>query len=356
MNRQSRPAGSRAVLEREAAVICDLTIPLPLELSFAPKLSIPQTHTGVKPLALRIGYDMHFELPGPLPTAMLFMLHVHPELTGRLDRTEQFVVESAPLSPSAPQLPPSPTFAPLPVESFLDGFGNRIARVIAPAGTLRVSYDAIYHDHHQPEPQPTESSRQHDPGELPTDVLPYLLGSRYCEIDRLSSIAWDLFGKLPAGGARALAINQWVFKNIAFGYKLTRPNKTALDTYVERTGVCRDMMHLAIACCRAMNIPARYATGYLGDIDADPDPTPMDFSAFYEVYLEGRWWPMDARHGKPRVGRVLMGRGRDATDVALLTSFGRHRLTKFTVITEEVAPPAPRTVPMTPVEPLRLSA
>jgi transglutaminase-like putative cysteine protease len=188
-------------------------------------------------------------------------------------------------------------------------------------------------------PQAEETTPQEEPGKLPVDVLPFLLGSRYCEVDRLSAIAWDLFGKLPPGGARALAINRWVFENIKFGYKLTRPNKTALDTYVERTGVCRDMMHLAIAMCRSMNIPARYATGYLADIDADPDPTPMDFSAFYEVFFGGRWWPMDARHGKARVGRVLMARGRDATDVALVTSFGRHKLTKFTVITEPV--PAP---------------
>ncbi|HEY8746697.1 MAG TPA: transglutaminase family protein [Tepidisphaeraceae bacterium] len=137
---------------------------------------------------------------------------------------------------------------------------------------------------------------------------------------------------------KALAINRWVFENVGFGYRFTRVNKTALDTYVERTGVCRDMMHLAIAFCRAMNIPARYATGYLADIAADPDPTPMDFSAFYEVFLGNRWWPMDARHGRPQIGRVLMARGRDATDVALLTSFGRHKLTKFTVITEPVAP------------------
>jgi transglutaminase-like putative cysteine protease len=156
------------------------------------------------------------------------------------------------------------------------------------------------------------------------------------------------------GGARVLAINNWVFKNVRFGYRLTRPNKTALDTYVERTGVCRDMTHLAITFCRAMNIPARYATGYLGDIDADPDPTPMDFSAFYEAYLEGRWWPMDARHGRARVGRVLMARGRDAADVALVTSFGRHRLTKFEVVTDEVPPQARLAAP--PPVPLALSA
>jgi transglutaminase-like putative cysteine protease len=317
-------------------VISDLTIPM------FPRISSPEPRAAAaddRRLALRIGYDMRFEVPGPLPTTMLLMLYAHPEVTPQLDRPEQLIVEPA----------------GLPVEVFTDGFGNRCGRVVAPAGTLSVSCEAIFHGTYAPEPQPDASTRQHDAGELPPAVLPYLLGSRYCEVDRLSAVAWDLFGKLKPGGARALAINEWVFKHVHFGYKLTRPNKTALDTYVERTGVCRDMMHLAIAFCRAMNIPARYATGYLGDIDADPDPTPMDFSAFYEVYLDGRWWPMDARHGRARIGRVLMARGRDAADVALITSFGRHRLTKFTVITDELPPLPARTVPACDM-PLALSA
>jgi transglutaminase-like putative cysteine protease len=275
-----------------------------------------------RPLSLRIGFDMQFEVFGPQPTAMLLMLYCHPEVAHQLDRPERLVVEPA-----------------LPLEVLTDAFGNRFGRLVAPVGPLRLTYDAVFQSTYEPEPQPDASSRQHDVAELPGDVLPYLLGSRYCEVDRLSAVAWDLFGKLPPGGTRALAINEWVFRNITFGYRLTRPNKTALDTYVERTGVCRDMMHLAISFCRAMNIPARYATGYLGDIDADPDPTPMDYSAFYEVYLDGRWWPMDARHGRARVGRVLMARGRDATDVALITSFGRHKLTKFTDVTDALAAP-----------------
>src|SRR5439155_7432647 len=198
----------------------------------------------------------------------------------------------------------------LEVETFFDPFGNRCGRVVAPSGALRVSHAAVFRCAHEPEPQPGPSSRQHPAGELPPDTLQFLLGSRYCEVDRLSAVAWDLFGALTPGGARVLAINQWIFNNVRFGYRLTRPNKTALDTCVERTGVCRDMTHLAITFCRAMNIPARYATGYLGDIDADPDPTPMDFSARYEVYLDNRWWPMDARHGRPRTGRVLSARRR----------------------------------------------
>lgn len=312
-------------------MVTHLTLPL--------SLSMPQAQAAgpmSRPLELRVGYDMQFELAGPLRTTLLLMLYVHPEVTPRLDRAERIA-----LGPGE-----------LPIETFIDGFGNRCARVVAPPGVLRLSYDAVYHDTYDPEPQPDARSRQHDAGELPTDVLPFLLGSRYCEVDRLSAIAWDLFGKLPPGGARVLAVNEWVFKHVKFGYKLTRPNKTALDTYVERTGVCRDMMHLAITFCRALNIPARYATGYLGDIAADPDPTPMDFSAFYEVYLDGRWWPMDARHGRARIGRVLMARGRDAADVALVTSFGRHRLTKFTVITDEIAPPPLHTITPTAPAPL----
>jgi transglutaminase-like putative cysteine protease len=315
----------------------DPTIAGSMTLKF-PAPTPPAPVPGTKPLALRIGYDMQFDIAGPMPTAMVLMLYVHPSVAGQLDRPEQLGIEPG----------------DVPLETFTDPFGNRCGRIVAPAGQLRLTYDAVFHDVYALEPQPLPETPQHAAGELPPAVLPFLLGSRYCEVDRLSAVAWDLFGKLPPGGARALAINEWVFKNVFFSYKLTRPNKTALDTYVERTGVCRDMMHLAVTFCRALNIPARYATGYLGDIEADPDPTPMDFSAFYEVYLGGRWWPMDARHGKPRIGRVLMGRGRDAADVALITSFGRHRLTKFTVITEpvEATPRVPRTTPV----PLALSA
>ena len=188
------------------AVTSDLTIPLfPRISSYAPP-STPASG-GARPLALRIGYDMQFELAGPLPTTMLLMLYVHPEVTSQLDRAERLVVE--------------PTG--LPVETFLDGFGNRCGRVVAPPGVLRVTYDAVYHDTYAHEPQPEPTARQHDAGELPPAVLPFLLGSRYCEVDRLSAVAWDLFGKLPPGGARVLAINEWVFKNIRFGYRLTRP-------------------------------------------------------------------------------------------------------------------------------------
>ena len=283
----------------------------------------PQHKLTGAPLTMRLGFDMVFDLPAPTP--MVLMLYVHPEKIHHLRSPEMLRFE--------PHLVP---------EIFYDTFGNRCARVVAPAGELRVMQDQLYDDLPVPEPQPSPEARQHPIEELPAAALQYLLGSRYCEIDRLSAVAWDLFGKIPTGGARVLAINEWVFKNITFGYRLSRPNKMALDVYTERTGVCRDMMHLAVTFCRALNIPARYATGYLGDIEAAPDPTPMDFSAFYEVYLDGQWWPMDARHNVARIGRVLMARGRDAADVALVTSFGAHKLKKFTVVTDEYIEPKPQ--------------
>src|SRR5687768_15824084 len=210
-----------------------MTLGSTLTIPFQPRLVRPRE------LALRIGFDMHFDVPGPHPTAMVFMLYCHPDAAGTLDRPEQLVLD--------------PGF---PLEHFSDSFGNRTARVVMPGpGVLKVSHDAIFRCAYEPEPQPDATTRQHEPGDLPVDALSFLLGSRYCEIDRLSAVAWDLFGKLKPGGERVLAINEWVFKHIKFGYRLTRPNKTALDTYVERTGVCRDMMHLAISFCRAMTSP-----------------------------------------------------------------------------------------------------
>ena len=269
------------------------------------------------PLWLRIGYEILYEIPRPTP--MVLMLYVHPERASDLAAPERIGTDPF-----------------VPIDEFIDPFGNRCARLIAPPGTFRVWNQSIIADNGQPDAQ-DETARQHPIEELPADALQYLLGSRYCEVDRLGSIAWDLFGKTPAGWPRVQAICNWVYENVQFGYRFARWNRTALDTYVERRGVCRDMMHLAITFCRAMNIPARYATGYLADINAAPDPTPMDFSAFLEVYLGGKWWPLDARHNVPRIGRVLMARGRDAVDVALTTSFGPHKLLKFTVTTDEVA-------------------
>jgi transglutaminase-like putative cysteine protease len=132
------------------------------------------------------------------------------------------------------------------------------------------------------------------------------------------------------------AICDWVHEKVTFSYPQARPTRTALDVYTERVGVCRDFQHLAVTLCRSLNIPARYATGYLGDIAVPPSNTPMDFSAWFEVFLEGRWWTCDARHNAPRVGRVLLATGLDATDVAITTIFGPNFLAGFQVITEEL--------------------
>ena len=180
-------------------------------------------------------------------------------------------------------------------------------------------------------------AEQHALEELPVETLIYLLGSRYCETDRFVQIAWSLFGKVPKGWPLVKAICDYVHDRIKFGYEHASPTKTAWDAHAERRGVCRDFAHLAITLCRCMNVPARYCTGYLGDIGVPPDPTPMDFSAWFEVYLGGRWYTFDARHNTPRIGRILMARGRDATDVAIVTSFGPCTLAGFKVITDEVA-------------------
>src|SRR5438067_2481650 len=268
-------------------------------------------------MLIRIGYDLSFEFPSP--TAMTLMLYVHPERAADLVEPEKIIVEPE-----------------TPIQDFVDVFGNRAAKIVAPAGPLRIRSESVVRDDGLLDAQ-NPSAQQQPVADLPADVLQYLMASRYCEVDRLGSIAWDLFGKTLPGWARAKAICNWCQANLKFGYAFARPTKTAWDTYVERTAVCRDFMHLAITFCRCLNIPARYATGYLGDIGVPASPDPMDFSAFFEVYLAGRWWPMDARHNIPRLGRVLMARGRDATDVALMTSFGPSKLVKFAVVTEEVA-------------------
>jgi transglutaminase-like putative cysteine protease len=180
------------------------------------------------------------------------------------------------------------------------------------------------------------NARQHPIDELPDDALVYLLGSRYCDTQKLCDFAWQTFAASTAGWDRVQAICDFVHSHIKFGYSYARDDRTAFDAYRERVGVCRDFTHLAVALCRCMNIPARYCTGYLGDIGVPPDPAPMDFSAWFEVFLEGRWFTFDARHNHPRIGRIVIARGRDAADVAISTSFGPTNLTAFRVITEEV--------------------
>ncbi len=274
-------------------------------------------------MLIRLGYEIAFDLPAPTP--MLLMLHVHPSRADSLREPDEVRVEPA-----------------VPVEEYTDGFGNRCDRILAPDGALRLSGDTLVEDSGRPDPVCPEAE-QHPAEKLPPEVLPFLLASRYCEVDRLNDVAWGLFGQAPTGWGRVQAVCDWVHENVRFGYQFARPTKSAFDVYAERQGVCRDFTHLAVTFCRCLNIPARYATGYLGDIGVPPAPFPMDFSAWFEAYLGGRWHTFDARHNVPRVGRVLMARGRDATDVALTTSFGPAPLKTFVVRTDEVAGPQPAT-------------
>jgi transglutaminase-like putative cysteine protease len=198
-----------------------------------------------------------------------------------------------------------------------------------------MSADLVIRDSGKPDPVALDAV-QHPVEDLPDDVLPFLLGSRYCDTDKLSNTAWSLFGNTPPGWVRVQAIVDFVHNHIRFDYQKADDTRTAFDGYTQREGVCRDYAHLAIALCRCMNIPARYCTGYLGDIGIPPVPYPMDFSAWFEVFLSGRWYTFDARHNTPRIGRIVMARGRDATDCALTTSFGRAPLMQFEVHTDEV--------------------
>jgi transglutaminase-like putative cysteine protease len=246
------------------------------------------------------------------------MLHAHPEKLPALKHPERLVVEPG-----------------VPVRHFTDNFGNHAARISAPAGKLRLTYDNVAEDSGAPEPK-IDGARLHPVEDLPSECLQFLLASRYCEVDRMSDMAWDLFGKTPPTWERVQAVMDWVHGHITFGYQYARPTKTAFDACNEKQGVCRDYQHLAITMLRALNVPARYATGYLGDIGVPPNPSPMDFSAWFEVYLGNRWYTLDGRHNTPRIGRILQARGRDAVDVALTTSFGPARLEKFVVWTDEL--------------------
>jgi transglutaminase-like putative cysteine protease len=223
-----------------------------------------------------------------------------------------------------------------PTWEYVDVFGNRCSRFLASPGQLRLWSSALIKDSGLPDPIQWDA-RQVPVQDLPVETLQYLLSSRYCEVDRLSNTATELFGSLPMGWPRVQAVCDWVYRNVTFGYQFARNTKTALDVYTDRTGVCRDLQHLAITFCRCLNIPARYATGYLGDIGIPPVPYPMDFSAWFEAYLNDHWWAFDARHNQPRIGRILVAVGRDAADVAITTSFGQTNLTGFTVVTQEVA-------------------
>ena len=271
-------------------------------------------------MLIRLGYDIQFHIPAPV--AMVALLHVHPSRQHDLLQPEDLHTEPA-----------------LEISHYIDSFGNRCARFVAPAGPLRLFSSTLIQDSGLPD-ETDWSARELPVADLPNEILSFLLNSRYCEVDSFSIIALELFGHLLPGWGRVQAICNWVHEKVVFDYQRARPTKTALDVYTERVGVCRDFQHLAITFCRALNIPARYATGYLGDIGVPPR-LPMDFNAWFEVYLGGRWWAFDARNNQPRIGRILMATGRDAADVAMTTSFGQADLRGFLVVTdEEPAPPA----------------
>jgi len=267
-------------------------------------------------MQIRLGYRIELDISKAM--AVVTVLNVHPSRVKDL------------LEPDVVQLLPE-----VPSEEFNDKFGNRCVRLVAPQGTLRLSNSTLIEDSGDPDPIPV-GARQLPIERLPVDVMPFLLASRYCEVDELSGLAWQLFANTQEGWPRVQAILDWVHSQVTFGYQFARSTKTALDVSVEKQGVCRDFQHLAITLCRAMHIPARYATGYLGDIRIPPVPCPMDFSAWFEVYLEDRWWSCDARHNAPRIGRVLMATGRDAADVAITTTFGQSWLKSFEVVSYEV--------------------
>jgi transglutaminase-like putative cysteine protease len=267
-------------------------------------------------MLIRLGYDIQFETPVEVPIVTL--LNVHPSRKKDLRQPDQLLTDPA-----------------VRVENYEDSFGNHGCRVLAPAGKVRFHNLTLIQDSGKPDVEDL-GAPENPVDQLPVEVLPYLMNSRYCEVDLLSNTAAELFWNAPRGWGRVQAVCGWVHSKVTFGYEFSNPTRTALGVYTERVGVCRDFQHLAITFCRALNIPARYATGYLGDIGVIVAPSPMDFSAWFEVYLGDRWWTFDARHNVRRIGRVLMATGRDATDCAITTSFGRAKLVRFEVITDEV--------------------
>ena len=224
---------------------------------------------------------------------------------------------------------------PLPMAAYRDSFGNWCTRIVAPKGRTRITADAIVKDNGAADIIVPEA-RQTPVPQLPEEALLFLLGSRYCETDRLSETAWKMFGNGPTGWGRVQAICDFVHNHITFGYEHARVTRSALEAYQEKVGVCRDFAHLAVAFCRCMNIPARYCTGYLGDIGVPPPHGTMDFAAWFEAFLDGHWYTFDPRNNTPRIGRVLIARGRDASDVAISNAFGPATLAGFRVWTDEV--------------------
>lgn len=267
-------------------------------------------------MLIRIGYQIAVTVPAPTP--MVLMLHTYPALKDRLRLPDTLHTDPA-----------------MPADEYIDGFGNICTRIVAPAGQTTFFAEGRIEAPDTTDPA-APGLTQHPIQDLPSETLEFLLGSRYCEVDRLSAFAWERFGGTAPGWARVQAVCDFAHQHVTFGYAYARSTKTAAETLEEGAGVCRDFQHLALTLCRALGIPARYATGYLGDIKEPPSNALMDFSAWFEVYLGGRWWAFDARYNRPRYGRTLMAVGRDAADVALITSFGAHTLDRFEVVCEQV--------------------
>lgn len=269
-------------------------------------------------MQLSVGYELIYECPRPTP--MMLMLSIHRTRASDLVVPDRLTTQPA-----------------IPIAVYRDSFDNLCTRIVAPQGQITITSTAVVNDTGEPDVIDT-NAQQHAVAELPEDTLVFLLGSRYCETQKLSQIAWNEFGHTPMGWQRVQAICDFVHSHVTFGYEYASATRTAWETFNERRGVCRDFAHLAIGLCRCMNIPARYCTGYLGDIGIPPNPDPMDFAAWFEAYLGGRWYTFDPRNHVPRIGRVLMARGRDATDVAISTTFGPSLLVGFKVWTDELLP------------------
>jgi transglutaminase-like putative cysteine protease len=283
-------------------------------------------------MLIRLGYEIAISCQQPTP--IISLLDVHPDRRADIKRQTRVITSPA-----------------IPTRTYADQFGNICRRFTAPEGGVRILYDAVVEDSGVPD-EVNSLAKETPVEELPDDVLCYLLGSRYCETDHLMGLSWQRFGHLPPGWARVQAIVDYVHARLSFGYGYARATRTAAQAHEERVGVCRDFAHLAIALCRCMNIPARYVNGYLGDIGVPPDPAPMDFNAWIEAYLDGKWYTFDPRHNIPRIGRVVIARGRDATDLPLLHTFGPHSLTTFKVWThqqDDIAAAKP-IVPATPLD------
>ena len=267
-------------------------------------------------MLIQAGFEIAFTCPAPAP--MLLQVHVRPEREHDLEMPERLY-----------------TTPHTPYSTYVDSFGNRCTRLVAPTGTFKLSNLFRIRDSGVQETLPW-GGRQALVNDLPDATLVFLLGSRYCDTDRLATLAWKLFGKIEAGWPRVHAILDYVHDRITFGYQHANAERTASQCHRDKIGVCRDFAHLVITLCRCMNVPARYCTGYLGDIGVPANPAPMDFSAWADVFLDDKWHAVDARHNVPRIGRIVMAHGRDATDAAISTAFGTAELVHFKVVCDEV--------------------